>query len=221
MLDSQFTDSGDGVDFVGDWPQDHRVSLSWVSVASPAEAGLAGWGGELFVGGRANTQLPICSTLQWRPGLSYLPRAIRWVAGALGPHQLPFLTRPSFLSSIESVPGGQRVKQAERETKARCRAGAGRRKCRSCHVQPGPGSSSRWAGWCGTWRKGRSSTGSAWVLPSTWPQSSSTWQVMWTLWAGNPPPDPHTQAGQGSLHSSCGCLRVAVGSIGVSACLID
>ena len=171
----------------------HRVSLSWVSVASPTEAGLAGWEGELFVGGRADTQLPICSSLQWQPGLSYLPEAIMWVAGALGLHhgsqaigQSPFLTLPSFLSSIESVPGGHRVKQAARETKARCRAGAGRRKCPSCRVQPGPGSSSRWAGWCGTWRKGRSSTGSAWVLPSTWPQSSSTWQVMWTHRSGNP-----------------------------------
>ena len=173
---------------------DHPVSLSWVSVASPTEAGLAGWDGELFVGGRADTQLPICSTLQWQPGLSYLPGAIRWVAGALGLHhssqaisQSPFLTLPSFLSSIESVPGGHRVKQAARETKAKCRAGAGRRKCPSCRVQPGPGSSSRWAGWCGTWRKGRSSTGSAWVLPSTWPQSSSTWQVMWTRRSGNSP----------------------------------
>lgn len=132
---------------------DHRVSLSSVSVASPTEAGLAGWDGELFVGGRAYTQLPICNTLQWQPGLRYLPGAIRWVAGALGLHygsqavgQSPFLTLPSFLSSIESVPRGHPVKQAARETKAKCRAGAGRRKCPSCHVQPGPGSSSRWAG---------------------------------------------------------------------------
>lgn len=141
-----------------------------------------------------------------------LPRAT-----PLFPRCLPTtLLHPAFFPSQDCVSAGRTLcQQAARETEARCRAGAGRRKCPSCPDQPGPASSSQWGDWCVTWRKGRSSTGSAWVLPSTWQPSSSTWQVVNSQGRWQPPRAHPPCCPRASLHP------VAVSGLPeVSACLL-
>lgn len=126
---------------------------------------------------------------QWYPrAMPLCPRCL--------PTTLPQLCLLSLFPFQHCVSAGRPLcQQAERETEARCRVGAGRRKCPSCPVQPGQVSSFQWGGWCVIWRKGRSSTESAWAPLSTWRQSLSTWQVMRTRKGDCLLPGPHPPLG--------------------------